>query len=68
MQRLLIAFAISVLAVEAAAASVATEVTSVVHQWADGFKKADAKLVAASCADQASVVLPECAAHWRMRH
>ena len=56
MQRFLILVAISVLAVEATAAGVAADVTSVVHQWADGFNKADLRLIAASCADEASVV------------
>jgi len=56
MHRLLISLAISLLAVEVAAASVETELTSVVQQWADGFNKANAELIAASCADEASVV------------
>ena len=56
MHKFLIALAIAVLAVRPATASTKTDVMSVVHQWADGFNKGDVKSIAASCADQTSVI------------
>jgi ketosteroid isomerase-like protein len=56
MHKFLIALAMSVLAVGPAAASTKTDVMSVVHQWADGFNKGDAKSIAGSCASQSSVI------------
>ena len=51
-----IALAMSVLAIQPAKTSVATDVVSIVHLWADGFNRADGRAIAASCAEQASIV------------
>ena len=56
MRKLFIALVVSALVGGAAAATDETNVMSVVHQWVDGFNKGDMKSMAATCADQTSII------------
>ena len=56
MHNLFIALAVSMLAAGPAAATDRADAMSVVHQWVNSFNKGDMKAMAATCADQASII------------
>jgi ketosteroid isomerase-like protein len=56
MRKLLLTLAVSALLAGPAAATDKTDVMAVIHQWVDGFNKGDMKAMAATCADQASII------------
>jgi ketosteroid isomerase-like protein len=56
MHKLLIAFAMTVLAAVPAAATDTTDLMSVIRQWVDGFNSGDTKSAVATCADQMSII------------
>jgi hypothetical protein len=56
MHKIFLALAVAVLASGPVAASEKTDVMAVLHQWVDGFNKADMKSSVATCADQTSII------------
>ena len=54
--KLSFAFALAALATLPAAATEKTDVMTTVHKFVDSFNKGDVKAVAATCADQASII------------
>ena len=54
--KILFALVLAVLATLPAAATEKTDVMTTVHKFVDSFNKGDMKAVAASCADQASII------------
>jgi hypothetical protein len=56
MNKLLVAFAVAVLATGPSFASEKTEVMVPVHQFVDGFNKGDVKTALAACAEQTSII------------
>ena len=56
MNRILVAFAVVVLAAGPAAATEKTDVMKTLHQFVDGFNKGDVKTAVATCAEQTSII------------
>jgi ketosteroid isomerase-like protein len=56
MQKLLIVFAVGMLAAGRAVASEKADVVAVVKQWTDSFNKGDFKSAIATCADDAAII------------
>ena len=56
MRRIFVALSLGMLAVGSAAASEKDAVTTVVHQFVDGFNKGDTKAAVATCIDEASII------------
>ncbi|HTT03355.1 MAG TPA: nuclear transport factor 2 family protein [Steroidobacteraceae bacterium] len=56
MYKVAIVFCIAAVAAGPVAASDKSDVMAVIHQWVDGFNKADTKAMIATCADQVAII------------